>query len=110
MGHGGGYLPYYSGRSDKSYDSRPEARAKIKHHPSEYMRRFWYDSVVFDRDQLAYLVKRVGAGKVMMGTDYPRGEVEEDPVGFVSRTRDLSADTKARIMSTNAAKLFGISV
>ena len=110
MGHGGGYLPYYSGRGDKSYDSRPEARANIKRHPSAYMRRFWYDSVVFDRDQLAYLVKRVGADRVMMGTDYPRGEVEEDPVGFVSRTRDLSAEQRARIMSGNAAKLFGIAV
>lgn len=110
VGHGGGYLPFYQGRSDKSFDSRPEVRVNIKRHPSEYMRRFYYDSVIFDRDMLAFLVKKVGAGKIMMGTDYPRGEVEEDPVGFVSRTRGISTETKNRIMSRNAARLFNISL
>ena len=110
IAHGGGYLPYYAGRSDKSFESRPEARQNIRQKPSAYMRRFYYDSVVFDRDMLAYLVKRVGDRRIMMGTDYPRGEVEHDPVGFVSKTRDLSREAKTRIMSANAAKLFGISI
>ncbi len=110
VGHGGGYLPYYSGRGDKSFESRPESRANITRAPSEYMRRFYYDSVIFDRDMLAYLVKKVGDRKIMMGTDYPRGEVEEDPVGFVGRTRGISKETKDRIMSRNAARLFNIPV
>jgi len=110
VGHGGGYLPYYSGRGDKSFESRPESRANISRPPSAYMRRFYYDSVVFDRDMLAYLVKKVGDRHIMMGTDYPRGEVEEDPVGFVTRTRGISKETKDRIMSLNAARLFGISL
>jgi aminocarboxymuconate-semialdehyde decarboxylase len=110
VGHGGGYLPYYSGRSDKSFDSRPEARANITRYPSDYMKRFYYDSVVFDRDMLAYLVKKVGDRQIMMGTDYPRGEVEEDPVGFVTRTRGISKESKDRIMSRNAARLFNIAV
>lgn len=110
VSHGGGYLPYYAGRSDRSFHSRPEARANIDKEPSAYMRRFFYDSVVFDRDMLAFLVKKVGAGQVMMGTDYPRGEVELDPVGFVGKTRELSKEVKERIMSRNAAKLFRIAV
>ena len=32
-----------------------------------------------------------------MGTDYPRGEVELDPVGFVSRTQGLSRETKEKM-------------
>jgi predicted TIM-barrel fold metal-dependent hydrolase len=66
--------------------------------------------VVFDRDMLAYLVKKVGDRQIMMGTDYPRGEVEEDPVGFVSRTRGISKESKDRIMSQNAARLFKIAL
>jgi aminocarboxymuconate-semialdehyde decarboxylase len=108
MSHGGGYLPYYPGRSDKSFDSRPEARANIRQKPSRYMRRFHYDSVVFDRDMLVHLVQRVGAGRVMMGTDYPRGEMGPDPVGFITRTRGISSETKRKIMSGNAARLFSI--
>ena len=46
----------------------------------------------------------------MMGTDYPRGEIEEDPIGFVNRSKDLSRKSKDRIMGLNAAKLFEISV
>ena len=103
-----GSLPYYSGRADKSFSSRPEARANITRPPSHYMRRFYYDSVIFDRAMLAYLVKKVGDRKIMMGTDYPRGEVEEDPVGFVNRTRGLSKESKDRILSRNAARLFNI--
>ena len=26
IAHGGGYLPYYSGRTDKAYESRPETK------------------------------------------------------------------------------------
>ncbi len=110
IGHGGGYLPYYSGRGDKSFESRPEPRANITRRPSEYLRRFHYDSIVFDRPMLATLVRKAGAGKIMMGTDYPRGEVEEDPVGFVTRTRGISRQAKDRIMSLNAMRLFKIAV
>ncbi len=107
VSHGGGYLPYYSGRTDKAFDSRPEARANIKEPPSAYMRRFFYDSVVFDQDMLRRLAAKVGADRIMMGSDYPRGEVEPDPVGFVE-TSGLSAEDRHKILFANAAALFGL--
>ena len=107
ISHGGGYLPYYPGRGDKSYESRPEVSNAINKKPSAYMRDFYYDSVIFDRDMLPALVKRVGADKIMMGSDYPRGEIETDPVGFVSKA-GLSAKDRDRILSQNAQALFGI--
>lgn len=107
ISHGGGYLPFYTGRTDKAYDSRPEARANIRRKPSAYMRDFFYDSVVFDRDMLPALVKRVGADKVMMGSDYPRGEIETDPVGFVTGA-GLTAMDQKKILFQNAQALFGI--
>lgn len=110
VAHGGGYLPFYPGRSDKSFESRPEVRVNIDKQPSAYLRRFHYDAVIFDRDMLAFLVRKVGAGRIMMGTDYPRGEIERDPVGFVTRTRGISSAAKTRIMSQNAARLFNIAL
>ena len=110
VAHGGGYLPYYPGRGDKAFDSRPETRVNIDRKPSDYLKRFYFDSVIFDREMLRTLVKRAGDTHVMMGTDYPRGEIETDPVGFVSRTSGLSASSKERIMSGNAARLFGIGI
>jgi aminocarboxymuconate-semialdehyde decarboxylase len=107
ISHGGGYLPFYPGRSDKAFESRPEVHTRIGKKPSAYMRDFFYDSVIFDRDMLPALVKRVGAGKIMMGSDYPRGEIETDPVGFVSNA-GLSAADRDKILFENARVLFGI--
>lgn len=108
--HGGGFLPYYPGRVDRAFEVRPEARVHIKKHPSDYMRRFYYDTVIFDRDMLAFLVHKVGAGKVMMGTDYPVAMGEWDPVGFIRQNRKLSLEIKERLLWKNAAALLKIAV
>ncbi|MFM1813758.1 MAG: hypothetical protein RLZ98_453 [Pseudomonadota bacterium] len=108
ISHGGGYLTFYPGRIQRAYDARPEPRENISRPPIEYMRRMYYDSVIFDPDMLSFLVRKVGSSKIMMGTDYPRGEVEEDPVGFVGRAPDLTDEDRERIMSTNAMELFGL--
>ena len=46
--HGGGYLPFYNGRADMGYIARPETRGKARHKPSDYFKRFFYDSVFYD--------------------------------------------------------------
>ncbi|MDP6174803.1 MAG: amidohydrolase family protein, partial [Rhodospirillales bacterium] len=61
VGHGGGFLPYYSGRADLAYKRNKETRVNIKREPSAYMRRMYYDTVIFDRPMLSYLVGRMGA-------------------------------------------------
>ena len=108
IAHGGGYFPYYAGRTDKAYESRSETRLNIKQKPSEYLSKFYYDSVIFDRDMLGPLVKKAGDNKIMMGSDYPRGEVEEDPIGFIRRSKNLSQLSKNKIIGLNAAKLFKV--
>ena len=96
IAHGGGYLPYYVGRSDQAYRNGGEQAANISKPPSEYLRHFYYDSVIFDPAMLEFLVKKVGANKVMMGSDYPW--VETDAVGYVRKSRGLSKETKDRIL------------
>ena len=105
--HGGGYLPFYSGRGDKAFESRPETCTHIRQKPSAYMPKFFYDSVIFDQDMLRRLVHKVGADRIMMGSDYPRGEIETEPVGFVS-TAGLSDQDRDKILGRNALALFGI--
>ncbi len=39
--------------------------------PAEYVKRFYYDTVVFGADYLAYLVRKFGAGQLLAGTDGP---------------------------------------
>jgi aminocarboxymuconate-semialdehyde decarboxylase len=77
--------------------------------PSEYMRdSFWYDSCLYDADQFDDLVEKVGASRILLGSDFPVGE--EYPVEFVRKSRRLSAADKERVLGLNAAELLGLRV
>ncbi|MFC4535986.1 amidohydrolase family protein [Sphaerisporangium dianthi] len=77
--HGGGYLPAFAGRIDHAWLVRPEARSCL-HLPSRYLRRLYYDSVVHAPDALVSLIRTVGVGRVVLGSDYPFDMGVEDPV------------------------------
>ena len=110
IAHGGGYVPAYSGRFDHPYHLRDDCRQVISKPPSEYIKKLYFDTVVFTDHQLRYLVDTWGADHIVMGTDYPYDMAEPDPVGFVDGTAGLSDDQKATVMGGNAAKLLKIDV
>jgi aminocarboxymuconate-semialdehyde decarboxylase len=105
--HGGGYLPFYPGRSDHGYAVRPEAQA-IRHPPSEYLRRIYFDSLVYSPESLRNLISTVGAGQVMMGTDYPFDMGSYDVHGLIKAMGDLSETDPETIRGANAVRLFGL--
>lgn len=102
--HGGGYLPAYIGRSDHAYAVRPDA-GTCACLPSTYLRRIWFDSVVYDPKQLARLIDAVGADRVVLGTDYPFDMGHYDPAGLVV---GLDTETQRRLLGGNAAGMLGL--
>lgn len=106
VAHGGGYLPYYIGRLDRNYIEKPYTKINMSRSPSEYLKFFWYDSCVYNPDILEYLVEKVGADRVILGSDFPVGE--EEPVDFVNKCTKLSAADKDKIIWKNAAELFAV--
>ena len=106
VAHGGGYLPYYIGRLDRNYIEKPYTKINMTRSPSEYLKFFYYDSCVYNVDILEYLVDKVGADRVILGSDFPVGE--EEPVTFVKNSKRLSAEDKEKIIWKNAATLFRI--
>ena len=104
VAHGGGYLPYYVGRLDRNYLEKPYSRINMTRTPSEYLNFFYYDSCVYNTDILEHLVEKVGADRVILGSDFPVGE--EEPVEFVNKCSRLSAEDKDKIIWKNAATLF----
>lgn len=106
--HGGGYLPFYGGRADIAYIGQPESRGKATRKPSDYFKKFYYDTVFYDDMMLEHLIERTGDSKIMMGTDYPHYMRHWNGAEFVSKARGLSAETKEKILSKNAARLFKI--
>jgi aminocarboxymuconate-semialdehyde decarboxylase len=104
--HGGGYLPYYAGRSDHAWEVRPESRTTARP-PSAYLRDLYYDALVYRADTLAHLVGAVGAGRVLLGTDYPFDMGVTDPLDRLAVAGLGDAD-RAAIAGGTAAALLGI--
>lgn len=102
--HGGGYLPFYTGRADHGWRVRPEIRTPAEP-PGSYLRRLYFDSLVYEPEALTYLVSRVGADRVLLGSDFPFDMGTEDPVGHVRATPGLEPEERAGICGGNAAKL-----
>ena len=70
--HGGGYLASYADRSDAVCVTFPN-RCKdvvLQKKPTEYLKQVYVDSLVFTPEALRHLVATVGAGQVMVGTDF----------------------------------------
>jgi len=106
--HGGGYLPAYSGRIDHAWGARSDAHGKLPHPPTSYLKKIYFDTVVFTPHQLAELVRLYGADHVIMGTDYPFDMADYDPIGHVASAGGFDAATIAAIAGGNARKLLGI--
>lgn len=103
--HGGGYLPVYSGRSDHAWHARSDSRT-CAHPPSSYLRRMWFDSLVYTPGQLRALVDAVGADRVLIGTDYPFDMGVTDPLDRLAQA-GLPDDAQQLIRGRTATALLG---
>ena len=108
VAHGGGYMGHYPARMDHGYKVRPECHDHITRPPSYYMKKIYYDTMVFDPKQLEHLVNLWGADHVVIGTDYPYDMGYYKPVEFVNGTKSLTRAEKDAIIGGNAAKLLGL--
>ena len=106
--HGGGYLPAYSGRIDHAWGARSDSHGDLKEAPTTYLKRVYFDTIVFTPHQLEALVSLFGADHVMMGTDYPFDMGEYDPIGHLAETKALDAGQVSAIAGGTARALFGL--
>ena len=104
--HGGGYLPTYIGRSDHGWRTRPDARGCAAP-PSSYVRRVWFDSLVYTPEGLTHLVSTAGPDQVVLGTDYPFDMGVTDPLDRLDAARGLDETVRAAIAGANAWRLLG---
>ena len=109
VAHGGGYIPPYAGRFDHGYRARADCRQFISQPPSTYLRKLYFDTMVFEPDQLKFLIEKYGADHIMLGTDYPYDMGEADPVGLINRVEGISDDDRALVMGGAAAALLGMA-
>lgn len=107
LSHGGGTIPYLIGRFDCMY-RRADRRASGNlntNAPSEYLRRFWYDTILHDSLALQFLAQRVHTDRMLLGTDESFLPHEADPIGLLRRAQ-FSEEEIVTIGETNPRALF----
>ena len=100
-------MPFYMGRIDRNYVEKANTRVNMSKPPIDYLRMLYFNSCVYERAVLQHLVDKVGADRVLLGSDYPVGETK--PIEFVTGTETLSTRRKSSIVGTNAAALLGVA-
>lgn len=104
--HGGGTLPYIAGRLDRCHEQMPACRVKIAEPPSTYLRRIYYDAVVYTPEALALCVAVGGADRVLYGSDYPHNI--GDMKGCLARVDGLAEAERRAARGQNAIRIFGL--
>lgn len=107
MAHGGGFLPFYTGRHDNDHRNRPQA-TRLKGDFSSYLPRFYYDTVLFNPDMLDFLATKVPTSHLFLASDYPFAE--KRPVDYVRRAKKISRQDQDAILGANCARVMGISI
>ena len=108
LGHGGGYTCYGIGRMDHAWQVRSEARTHISAPPSTYLRKFYYDCIVYTEPALRFLIDTVGVDRVVFGTDWPYDMALDWPVAWIQGMASLTQEEKEAILWKNLETLLGI--
>jgi len=104
IAHGGGPACYAMGRLDRGWERLPaDKRTPLK--PSEYQKRLYYDTVTSSEEALRYLLDRVGAERVVIGSDWPFVPWNPGPGGWVQNLKSLSQEEKDKILWKNLEAL-----
>jgi aminocarboxymuconate-semialdehyde decarboxylase len=107
--HGGGYLPSYAARSDNSLRVAPDkdTGVKLKKKPTEYLRRMYYDTLVFTSEALRHLAAEVGVSQLVIGTDHPI-PWQNKAVDHILKAPGFTNAERRAMLGETAAKLLGI--
>ena len=75
--------------------------------PAELARRFWYDSLVFDRRAIRYLIDLLGADRLLVGSDFP-AMPREEPCGRTLRSMGVPDADLDGITWYNCFRFLGV--
>jgi aminocarboxymuconate-semialdehyde decarboxylase len=108
IAHGGGPACFGMGRLDRGWQVRSEARIHIHKPPSTYQRRLYYDCITMSESALRFLIDRVGADRVVLGSDWPFVGWDPSPVAWVQELQSLTPEEKDKILWKNLEPLLGL--
>ena len=77
--HGGGTLALLLPRLQHAWETFEELREQVLESPLIQARRLSFDTLVYERETLLFLLDRFGADALMIGSDYPFAIRDRDP-------------------------------
>jgi aminocarboxymuconate-semialdehyde decarboxylase len=107
LAHLGGAIPYLAERLDRGYEAFRECRKNIDRPPSEYLRRFYFDTVNFDPAALRLAIEFAGIDHILAGSDYPHQIGSLEKMLSSIKSLKLSPSDEAKILAGNARILLG---
>jgi len=106
--HLGGVLPFLFERIDAGYRNYAECQPNIKKLPSEYFKKFYYDTVSFYEPALMCTYRAVGADHMVMGSDYPHviGDIGRSISSILEL--NISPEEKEKILGENGKRILNL--
>jgi aminocarboxymuconate-semialdehyde decarboxylase len=104
--HGGGTIPFVSGRIDAFHRLTGPAKERITESPRKYFEQIYYDTVVYQQNSLQACIDLAGPSHVLYGSDYPHQT--GDMPGCLARVNALPQDQREAVRGGNAQRLFAI--
>lgn len=107
LAHGGGFLPYQIGRLVHGQKVRTETQEFTTSNAKELLKRFYFDSLVFEPQALRYLIDLVGSDHVAIGTDSPFDMADQRPLDTLCQVPNLTDREHHDICCGTALHLLG---
>lgn len=106
--HLGGAIPYLAERLDRGFEAFTECRANIPRPPTDYLKRFYYDTVNFDRRAVELAIAFAGADHILAGSDYPHQIGSIPKMVETVKGLNISESEREGIAGGNSAGLLGV--
>jgi aminocarboxymuconate-semialdehyde decarboxylase len=109
LGHLGGAVPYLSERFDRGFEAFEDCRANIDKPPSEYLKKFFFDTVNFDPRCLQLAIDFAGPSQILAGSDYPHMIGSLDKMLASIGELELDDADRAAILGGNTERLLRLA-
>lgn len=106
--HGGGTALWIQGRWNHGAHCRPEAQNRTVLEPSEYLKRYYYDSIFHSPIIQSHAIELVGASRFVLGTDYPFDMGPDRPLEELGSVPGLNDEDRLSIANGTARALFNL--
>ena len=103
--HAGGTVPYIRGRWEWGWRQIPDCQT-IATSPGAALDRLFYDTISHYDPALEHLLRTVGPGQLVLGSDHPFDIGDPEPRSTIDRV--VPKDQRSAVSGGNAARLLGI--